>query len=617
MSKSSETLYTVYATPPASPSYALEERGGLAVVIKSKFLSIKQYHATYLLLEISNNVLANIYIKRPIEDPLTYVRRSRKQEYNIKLLAAKALTSDESAEDGMDGASGLYEEEMGGITSEILKVEAEAIKLEIAKISSLIGDREDLNSKLLGAFPFAKRGLSKTFIEKYNKRLASTSSEDEIISSLMSIRALKQLPVSEKVVKFLNLFDIEGKTIQDGSRYLQKTHAALSHKIDNMIGRKVTDEDVSYYRKVHRRDLEGRGMQRLSDAELEAEVRQYISANSERIKVTMDGIAKYMFHPEYLDLLSQQDFLTQVICYRKILRDLQKTLLVDGSADQRNVPPGINTTIKYTYAGSSTILLGELGSYEDMSQAHLATLRNYGNYFQNPIVFPAVEKEEEFKALQQIEAIRNPAHILMQAMFFELAKVEFDPSSHRRVNPNEKLPYRYEFIADQLPMAMSGAVMGSVFINNAVSKMVEDDFPYDYRLEGKRLEGKLLHKKQNNLLFDYLIWKSLQGGQAEVVEEGEDAGERADTGESAPGPVEKKAKQKPEPEIDAYGQEVQHDTEGKIESIGNISTKIFATIIHDWYGFDIDFGGVENLMGCSVGFIDYAEAGMSMMQQSH
>ena len=91
-------------------------------------------------------------------------------------------------------------------------------------------------------------------------------------------------------------------------------------------------------------------------------------------------------------------------------------------------------------------------------------------------------------------------------MFFELASVGFIP---KRFCPKEdNWQYRFDKIATHMPMAMKGAVSGAIFLNDAFDELLTSSLPYDYRLEGDKANAEVLHSKNNNILFDFLLWKS-------------------------------------------------------------------------------------------------------------
>src|SRR5207247_9780968 len=62
-----------------------------------------------------------------------------------------------------------------------------------------------------------------------------------------------------------------------------------------------------------------------------------------------------------------------------------------------------------------SLFLGEFGAYENIGIDYTATLQNYMNFFCNKDT--PVEKEEVFKSLHQIEALRSSASLLAHAMF--------------------------------------------------------------------------------------------------------------------------------------------------------------------------------------------------------
>ena len=136
-----------------------------------------------------------------------------------------------------------------------------------------------------------------------------------------------------------------------------------------------------------------------------------------------------------------------------------------------------------------------------METAHFETLENYKNFITNNAKRGG--KEEEFKALCQIEAIRNSSALLTNAMFAELAEHKF---CSVRVVVSER-EYNFNTISKQMPMAMSGAVPGSIYLDRKFNKKLTGKLPYDYREDGERSNGEILDIRNQNILFDWLSFK--------------------------------------------------------------------------------------------------------------
>lgn len=376
------------------------------------------------------------------------------------------------------------------------------ISAQLEHINLLFENRQNLNEKLQGAFPFAQRRLTKTFTSNYQKNVDNVK-EQEIIGNLRTTLSIlldedQHLGVNSYNDKIVKFFGVPVHKSGNGTRYLAKTTGPLKNKIEGVIGREPNQNDIIKYCKVHNIDINA-----TNPEVIKTEVRDYITENEQNIYNTMQGVAAYMLYPDYLASLTKEDFLVQTLAYRQISRDLQKTVLVEGNAEQRNIPPGINSTIKITTGGSATLFLGELGSYKTIGENNTETLKNYKDFFCNG--YSAVEKEEVFKTLHQIEAIRSSSALLTHAMFFELASENFMP---KRLGPTANWQYDFAEISTQMPMAMKGAVSGAVLLNDAFEGKLSSNLPYDYRFQGDQKNAAVLDSKNSNILFDFLLWKS-------------------------------------------------------------------------------------------------------------
>ena len=352
----------------------------------------ENYPVSYLLTDIGNRLLLTTVKKfNDIGDPLIFFAKKLEKDKSLyetaKLgIELKTLTNEDlSAINNLLKNQDLPEEQrlaLGKITqitqkySELLSELEKDNQLSNAEIDSKINDinsdlnyinllytnREELNAKLINAFSFAQRHLSKTFIDKWQATFDNHETEQEINTKLQNL--LEKIgydrlnfSVNEfrsSVIKILNSKDDKTKA-QD--RYIAKTADSLKEKIEKVIGRKPTENEIAKYSNSHP-EMKDKNVE-----EITAEVRDYIATNSGKILETMQEVSRYMLHPDYLEMLREtDDFLFQTFTYRHMSRDLQKVVLVEGNAEQRNIPPGINSTIKITAGGSATVFLGELGS---------------------------------------------------------------------------------------------------------------------------------------------------------------------------------------------------------------------------------------------------------------
>ena len=320
--------------------------------------------------------------------------------------------------------------------------------------------------------------------------------------------------------------------------------------MEKVIGRSPQDGEVEYYRSIHSKE------QSHSIDQIKEEVEKYIADNSSSIRTTMLQTQQYVMHPEYLQYLRTGDFLSQVMSYRQISRDLQKTLLVNGEEGQLNAPPGLNTSIKITLGGAACMFVGELGSYKRIADVNIGTLQNYHRYIKAKLEgtkVEKVEKEEAFEALHQVEVIRSSAALLTLPMFFELAGCSYSSITGKQYDLKE--------IHQLFPMAMKGAVEGAVFINNST----QADFPYDYRYEGNRTKALELEKRNKVILIDYLQYKQ---GTSDIT-----------------GTEEKNTTE--------FESKVKFDDNGKV--IKKCFASVFFDLINSWYGTSCDLSDIENL----------------------
>jgi len=513
--------YFLYGTP--------EKRPRLSGEIQELIKKHKATAATFFLNQISNAVLRK-YLNQ--EDPLVFRQKELSELKQIlKLADTESLTLGQGQPD---------------IKTRIAKLEQEEETLK-----TLIGNRNMHQEKLIGAFPFAERKISISFIEKYIEKFPNRSnwSTEQIKEDLECIlKITKDGNLTTDHSDYLSLLEIKTALNKSQSSYLAPTKNSLIKALEKVIGRSPQESEVEYYRSIHSKE------QTHSIDDIKAEVEKYIADNSSCIRTTMLQMQQYVMHPDYLQYLRTGDFLSQVMSYRQISRDLQKTLLVNGEEGQLNAPPGLNTSIKITLGGAACVFVGELGSYKRIADVNIGTLQNYHIYTKaklEGVEIETVEKEEAFEALHQVEVIRSSTALLTLPMFFELADCSYYSSIIGK-------KYDVKAIHEFFPMAMKGAVEGSVFLNNAT----QADFPYDYRYEGNKSKALELEKRNKVILIDYLRYKILDISNT-------------------------KEKNTPESEP-----KVTFDGNGKVKKC---FASVFFELINSWYGKSCDLSDIESL----------------------
>jgi hypothetical protein len=304
-----------------------------------------------------------------------------------------------------------------------------------------------------------------------------------------------------------NLLEVKIEKSKKDSTYLAPTKKSLKTQIEKLVGRSPSEYDIDEYIGLNKKKLSvDEGYKKIQDnrkeviKHIQKEVSSYISDHINEIYEVLRQCHNYATDPDYLKELQGEDFLVQVRAYRKLNRDTQKSILLAGEEGKRNVPPGLNTTVDITPGGSSGLWLGELGSYRTIGETNLQTLKLYTNYMSDSHT-EVKEKEKEFKSLCQIEAIRNTSALLTNMMFFELAASNFEPLGIVSKS------YNLKDIADQMPMAMVGAVSGAVFLEYTFKNKLTKKLPYDYREEGEKPEGVILNSRNERIFFDWLCSK--------------------------------------------------------------------------------------------------------------
>lgn len=195
-----------------------------------------------------------------------------------------------------------------------------------------------------------------------------------------------------------------------------KKYNKSSGFLDAVISKlgKYDENDLNEYLKLNQLSLK-------DFKEIREKLNNYITNNLEKIYELTEKTAHYSLDPKYLKTIAEikGNVLAQTRLYYKIHRDVNKNTLILGDEGRRNYPPGLNTTATIFSTGSNSLFLGELGSYKDITERNLHTLKNY---HMKSTSF--AEKGAEFHSLMQIEALRSTASILANSMFFIFLNLE-------------------------------------------------------------------------------------------------------------------------------------------------------------------------------------------------
>ena len=188
--------YFLYGTPEKKPRLS----GELEELIKKH----KATAATFFLTQVSNAVLYK-YLNQ--EDPLMFRQKELSELKKIFKLADK------------ESLTLLQDEPV--IKTRIVKLEQEEEILQ-----KLIIDRNMHQEKLLGAFPFAERKISISFIEKYIEKFSdrsnwSTEQIKEDLERILKITREGKLTTDDS--DYLSLFKIKIVLNQSESSYLAST----------------------------------------------------------------------------------------------------------------------------------------------------------------------------------------------------------------------------------------------------------------------------------------------------------------------------------------------------------------------------------------------------------
>lgn len=392
------------------------------------------------------------------------------------------------------------------------------------------------------------------FIKDYNEIFPEN--EKDMNEIKLHLERFSSKPFYSKIKQMANLFDCNNNEFK-----------TVLEKVENLVG-KTPPNDYN--------------INNILDSKNIAKLREHLTNSY-----------KYTIDPEYLESLNQEDFLVQVRAYKQLGRNMIKNILLLSASGcetiKINIPPGINTTLEIFPTGSTKYFLGELGAYNKISMLNLCTLKNYQSFICKDL--DSKEKENEFKLLSQIEAIRNCSALLTNPMFFELARAGFVQYKSEK----SQEPYNFDKIATQMPMAMGGAVSGSVYLEQQFSKFLkENQLCYDYRGEGKEKNGRILADRDSKILFDWLCYelgrtekifytefKKNTNIQATFAQQGWSYGNEKNRTKSS---------KETQNEYELTTEEVMIDDKRVLVTISDIQRfplKIFDSLITNWYGNDI------------------------------
>ena len=474
--------FTIFGTPeakrPRVGTEGIDQSPDKSSKLSSNAAKVN-YTFSFILIEIANNCISTLLTN--LKTPLDFKRENLKKTIAVYDAAI---------------AGGKLEAEF----IEEANISKQDLKEQLLKVQNLINQKSELDAVLTGALPFAQRSLSPTFIYQYKQCFGDKYRTEEDVRKHLSVmlknisEGNNKVNVLEQHVKF---FEIKGQVTKSLQEYLASTRNSLKRQIELKIGSVATEVEKKQYRELYN----------LSEVETTQEtcnrVTGYIQSNKDKICLTMKGIAACMQDNDYLKYIESCSFLSQVILYRQIARDLQKTALVTGEEyeEQKNIPPGLNLTVKFTSGGCSSMLVGDMGAYSNMPSKFLVTLMNYRSFMTKEV--EAQEKEYSFKVLHQIESMRSTSALITIPMFFELAE------NHYQSVRNGSEEYSWNKIHEQLPMAMQKSVPSATFIENAVGKFLTVSFPYDYRdVSSDHDSAEILEQKNKNIVTDYILYKA-------------------------------------------------------------------------------------------------------------
>jgi hypothetical protein len=239
------------------------------------------------------------------------------------------------------------------------------------------GDLKKNAPPLKGAFPFIPKKLSETFCDNCREKLPKTFgslNNIKIQEYFLDLRNYlqdhkKNLQKPEYDEMCVKIFEKTVKVNKNSRKYLRTSE--FVEMVTSKLG-KYDENDLNEYIRLNQIDSK-------NHEEIEKKLNDHIRNCLEEIYTLTEKTAHYSLDPKYLKAIDKIDnILVQTRLYYKIHRDINKNTLVLGGAGKRNYPPGLNTTAKIFSSGANSLLLGELGSYKDITEDNLYTLKNHG-----------------------------------------------------------------------------------------------------------------------------------------------------------------------------------------------------------------------------------------------
>lgn len=389
-----------------------------------------KYPVTAILTELSNRILLDAQIDdiyQKYKDPLQFQVDGLQNKVNL-LKGDKELsrnTINYLTQFSLDANSNLPIDKDQLITDHKQKVCAlekkesayinELSKLQLLQMQRdrlVTGDPHSNALPLKGAFQLIPKRLSETFCDYCREKLPKTFGR------------LNNIKIQEYFLDLRNYLQDPNQNLQNdeydqicseilgkqpkviGTQSIKQYSSTFLEAVTSKLG-KYNENDLNEYIRLNQIDPK-------NAEEVEKELNNHIKKSLGIIYELTEKTAHYSLDPKYLKAISGIDnLLAQTRLYYKIHRDINKNTLVLGGDGQRNYPPGLNTNAKIFSSGANALLLGELGSYKDITEDNLHTLKNHG--MRNT---SSTEKSAEFRSLMQIEALRSPASILANNMFF-------------------------------------------------------------------------------------------------------------------------------------------------------------------------------------------------------
>jgi hypothetical protein len=333
----------------------------------------EQYKASYILTALGNALLLSKSVvdrSNPLNDPLEYkqnilTQQLAEKEVFLHYLQNPSVNIKPAHSDFPGNNPQAYQETINQINS------------ELNSVKSLLEEKKLLYKTFGGLFPYIPKKLTDTFVKNYNDTFKVNKNAQEILQELKNNR--DNMPDS-KVMKYGKLFALtmSKKTI------ITKT---IITKITDIIGKKLTAQELEKNQnKIANEDI--KGLKKQNDIAVKLEELCSL-ANIQKLHNHLAKAYPYTLDNDYLKSIKQEEFLVQVRIYKKLGRDMMKSVILLHSGGYETtkitIPPGINTTLEILPSGATKYLLGELGSYSKIAEWNTSTLENYSNMFQTGV----------------------------------------------------------------------------------------------------------------------------------------------------------------------------------------------------------------------------------------